>query len=182
MGKTLRVAFWLACLVLYLSGALLSAGEIHDACQAGNLEKVKNILKADPEQLQAVTAEGKSPLHMATGWGQKEIVLFLLKEGANINALNNQGGTAIHVAASRNQPECAAILLDHGADMEAIRTEGSLTPLAIAIFKNNLEVAEFLLNRGADLNARVMDGVTILMASERRASPAMKALIKRFIK
>ncbi|EKD83361.1 MAG: ankyrin repeat protein, partial [uncultured bacterium] len=170
MRKSLRVALWLTCLVLVLSGSILSAGEIHDACQAGDLDKVKRILREDPEQIQAVTPEGKSPLHMATGWGQKEIVLFLLKEGANINALNNQGGTPIHVAASRNQPECAAILLDHGADMEAIRVEGSVTPLAIAVFKNNLEIAEFLLSRGANLNAQIMNGVTILQASERRAS------------
>ncbi|PKL45423.1 MAG: hypothetical protein CVV41_00065 [Candidatus Riflebacteria bacterium HGW-Riflebacteria-1] len=182
MRKAMRIAFWFVFTAAYLSGALLSAGEIHDACQAGDLAKVKKILQQDPEQIQAVTPEGKSPLHMATGWGQKEIVIFLLKEGAKINALNNQGGTPIHVAASRNQPECAAILLDHGADMEAIRVEGAVTPLAIAIFKNNLEMAEFLLKRGADLNARIMGGVTILLASERRASPAMKAMIKRFIK
>jgi len=169
-------------IVFVLTAAFACAGEIHDACQAGDLEKVKKLLKEDPEQLQAVTPEGKSPLHMATGWGRKEIVIFLLKEGADIKALNMQGGTPLHVAASRNQPECAAILLDNGADIEAIRTEGSVTPLAIAVFKNNLAVAEFFLSRGADLNARIMNGVTILMAAERRASPDMKKLISRYNK
>lgn len=182
MRKAIVKIRWIVLLVLCVSASMLVAGEIHDACQAGDLAKVKMILKEDPEQLQAVTPEGKSPLHMATGWGQKEIVNFLLKEGANINALNNQGGTPLHVAASRNQPECAAILLDAGAEIESVRVEGSVTPLAIAVFKNNLEAAEFFLSRGADLNARVMNGVTIYMASGRRASPAMKALIKPYIK
>jgi ankyrin repeat protein len=167
---------------LVFTAALASASEIHDACQVGDLEKVKQILTRDPEQLQAVTPEGKSPLHMATGWGRKEIVIFLLKQGANINAHNNQGGTPLHVAASRNHPECAAVLLDNGADIEALRVEGSVTPLAIAVFKNNLAAAEFFLSRGANLNARVMNGVTIRMVAERRSSPAMKKIIDQYNK
>jgi len=182
LSKFLSNISLLILVILVCNAIPAAAGEIHDACQAGDLEKVKQILRQDPEQLQAVTPEGKSPLHMATGWGRKEIVIFLLKEGANINALNQQGGTPLHVAASRNQPECAAVLLDNGADIEVVRVEGSVTPLAIAVFKNNLEAAEFFLSRGADLNARVMNGVTILMAAERRASPAMKALLKRYNK
>ncbi len=182
MRKYPDVVRYLILAVFVCAAVMLSAGEIHDACQAGDLERVKLILKDDPAQLQAVTPEGKSPLHMATGWGRKEIVVYLLKEGANINALNMQGGTPLHVAASRNQPECAAILLDNGADIEMLRVEGSVTPLAIAVFKGNLEVAEFFLSRGADMNARVMNGVSIRMIAERRASPAMKSLLQRYDK
>jgi len=180
MRNFLRRMTLLVLVVFIFTATLVSAGEIHDACQTGDLDRVKQILKEDPEQLHAVTPEGKTPLHMATGWGRKEIVIYLLREGANINALNIQGGTPLHVAASRNQPECAAILLDNGADIESVRVEGSVTPLAIAVFKNNLEVAEFFLSRGADMNARVMNGISILDAAERRASPAMKALLARY--
>jgi ankyrin repeat protein len=182
MKSSLARVRWMLVVLFIGLVSVLAAGEIHDACKAGNLDRVREILKADPDQLQAVTPEGKSPLHMATGWGRKDIVVYLLKKGANINALNNEGGNPIHVAASRNQPECAEILLEHGADIESVRVQGSLTPLAIAVFKNNLEVADFLLRRGANINARIMRGMTILMAAERRASPDMKALINRYVK
>lgn len=46
-----------------------SADEIHDAAKNGDVAKVKALLNKNPELLHAKTSEGKTPLHMASGWG-----------------------------------------------------------------------------------------------------------------
>mgnify|MGYP001354399174 CR=1 FL=1 len=158
------------------------ASEIHDACKAGDLNRVKQLIAKDPAQMQAKTPEGKSPLHMATGWGQKEIVIWLLQNGADINALNNNGGMPIHVAASQNQPECAAILLQSGADIEALRELGGMTPLAIAVLKDNYQAAEFFLKNGANPKVMVNGRFPLFMIAKRRASAKMNALISKYLK
>jgi ankyrin repeat protein len=166
------------CFILGLASAW--AGEIHDACKQGDLAKVQQLLAADTTLLQAKTPEGKSPLHMATGWGQTDIVNFLLDAGADIHATNNNGGTPIHVAASQNQPACAAILVSRGANLEDVRQLGGMTPLAIAVLKGNLEVAEQLLKLGANPMAKLQGRATILQVAGRRASPAMQSLLQRY--
>lgn len=165
-----------------LAQTATQAAEIHDACKTGDLKLVQQIIALDPSQMQAKTPEGKSPLHMATGWGQKEIVTWLLQNGADINALNNNGGMPIHVAASQNQPECAEILLQNGADLEALRELGGMTPLAIAVLKDNYRVAEFLLEKGANPRALVNGRAPLFMIAQRRASAKMNALINQYLK
>ncbi len=165
-------------LIFFLGSAF--AGEIHDACKSGNLTKVKQLLKQDPLLLQSVTPEGKSPLHMATGWGKADIVTYLLSVGADIKALNNDGGQPIHVAASQNQPECAAILLKHGAEINAARGNGDFTPLAIAVFKDNYESASFLLEHGANPDVLINGRVSLTQVAAKRASKRMQELLQRY--
>lgn len=174
------VGFVMGIFVLVCS--FLAAGEIHDACQSGDLGKVKTLLSADPSLLQSVTPEGKSPLHMATGWGKTDIVSYLISVGADINALNNEGGKPIHVAASRNQPACAEILLKNGADIESARVNGGSTPLAIAVFKENLEVTEFLLQKGASADALINNRASIYQIAQKRSSEKMKQLLLKYKK
>ncbi|MFZ5949398.1 MAG: ankyrin repeat domain-containing protein [Candidatus Rifleibacteriota bacterium] len=178
----MQKAFVLFVVFLSFFTVNANAGEIHDACKSGDFEKVKRIIENDPSQLQAKTEEGKSPLHMATGWGQSRIVEWLISIGADINALNNNGGTPIHVAASQNQPECAGILLKHGADIESVRELGGMTPLAIAVLKDNYEAAEFLLKNGANPKALVNGRAPLNMVAQRRASQRMQSLLNQYLK
>ncbi len=169
-------------LFLLLGGLVLSqsllAAPIHDACKAGNLSLVRSIIAKDSSQLQAKTEEGKSPLHMSVGWGQVEIVKYLLGIGADINALNNNDGKPIHVAGSRNQPECARILVAHGAGINDIQGKSGATPLAIAVMKGNLEVAATLIELGADVNFPVKNGVTPLRIAMRKGNAKIVELLK----
>jgi len=176
-----KILIFLAITFLVLSVSLtVFAGEIHDACQVGDLTKVENLLKEDPSLLQAKTEEGKSPLHMATGWGQVEIVEYLLSVGADITARNNNGGTPIHVAGSRNQPECAKILVANGADVNEIRTLGKMTPLLIAVMKSNYEVAEVLLQLGADINKATESGYTSIMIATYNKDTKMVDILEKY--
>jgi ankyrin repeat protein len=156
----------------------VSASEIHDACKAGNLERVKALLSGDPALLQAKTEEGKTPLHMSVGWGRLATVKYLLSVGADINAVNNNGGTPLHVAASQNQPECARLLVAKGAPLNARQGRTGATPLAIAVMKGNYEAAKVLIELGADLNIPMKNGATPLQVASRQGDSKMTALLK----
>ena len=154
------------------------SGEIHDACKAGDLAKVKALLAKDSSLLQSKTEEGKTPLHMATGWGQVEIVTYLLSIGADINAVNNNGGNPIHVAASQNKPECARILVAHGAQINAKQGKTGATPIMIAVMKGNYDVAKVLIELGADVNVPMTNGATPLRVAAKNGDTRMMELLK----
>jgi 26S proteasome non-ATPase regulatory subunit 10 len=174
----MKTTILVIAILLWLTAFPLCAGEIHDACKAGDLAKVKALLARDPALLQSKTEEGKTPLHMATGWGQAEIVTYLLGLGADVNAVNNNGGNPIHVAGSQNQPECARILIAHGARINARQGKTGATPLMIAVMKGNYEVAKALVELGADVTIPMQNGITPFQLATKKGDARMVELLK----
>lgn len=78
------------------------ASEFYWACQNGEVEKVKELLKNIPYQdLNRLEPNGSTPLHAASSAGQAEIVHLLLDErGCRRDGLNSQGLTAYEKAPS----------------------------------------------------------------------------------
>lgn len=176
MKKRFTIVILLA--LLSLAAGPVLAGEIHDACQAGDLQKVKTLLAKNPELLQSKTKEGKSPLHMATGWKMVEIVKFLLSKNADIKARNNNGGAPLHVAASQNSPNCAILLIAAGTSPNIkVVNPGSpmngATPMHWSAFKNTPKVAKILLDKGGDVNAQTQYGGTPLHFAASRGNMEM---------
>ncbi len=92
---------------------------------------------------------GETPLLVAVGRGQPEIVTLLLENGADIDHQTNEGMTALHLAAytpavGASHPEIAQILIDNGATFNIKDAKGR-TPLDIA----SSDVAELLRQAGA---------------------------------
>ncbi|GAA6075366.1 oxysterol-binding protein-related protein 2, partial [Tachysurus ichikawai] len=58
---------------------------------------------------------GWTTLHLASYFGQKDIVEELLKRGVDVNMQNYDGDTALHVAALCGRQEVVLLLLRHGA-------------------------------------------------------------------
>ena len=138
------------------------AEEIDDAIEAGNLAKVKELLKANPKLI--AETNGTTPLHIVAHYhhnNHKQIAEFLLANGADVNAKNRRGATPLHVAARAGQKEVAEFLLANGADIEAKERYG-FTPLHLAVQGNHKEIVELLLVNGADVNAVDKGGWTPL--------------------
>ena len=136
-------------------------GEIDNAAKNGDLEKVKALLKYNPDLVNSKNQYGDTPLHWAAGEGHKDIVALLLADKADVNATGIYGYTPLHWAAQLGYTDVAELLLAHGANVNA-RDGNRDTPLFEAAEYGNTDVAELLLAHGAEVNVTNVEGFTPL--------------------
>ena len=124
-------------------------------------------------------ASGYTPLMLASRYGHKEIVEYLLFRGVSVETRCKKNCTALHYAAMRGQLEVIECLI---AFMD-INSPGydHRTPLMEAIIEGQTSVVQFLLSqKGIDLNyASGEYGMTALMyAIEYNRLKELKLLIE----
>lgn len=73
------------------------------------------------------------------GFGRKDVVEFLLQNGANVHARDDGGLIPLHNACSFGHAEVVNMLLSHGADSNA-RDNWDYTPLHEAAIKGKIDV------------------------------------------
>jgi ankyrin repeat protein len=164
---------------------------IRDAIQAGDLDRMRALIEADPDLVHAMNDDSPwpTPLHLAAANGQTEIVELLIAHGADIRWRGPQ--TPLHVAWQRvdnvdvirilvangaaPSPLLAAVYLNNVAEIESllradpgsihVRDDVGMTPLHRAAENGQAEVVKCLLAHGADVEARTNDGQTVLQRS-----------------
>jgi uncharacterized protein len=102
--------------------------DIHTAIVMGNLEVVRQHIKAGTDLNLKEPAGGSTPLITAVVFGKTEIALALIEAGADLSLKNNDGSTALHSAAFFCRTEIVKALLGKGADKNIRNNYGS-TPL-----------------------------------------------------
>src|ERR1017187_576289 len=124
--------------------------EIHDAAWAGDLEKVKTLLKNNSNLVFSQNENGFTPLHCAAFNGHKNVAELLLANKAGVNTNENHGATPLYLAAQKGHKDLAALLLGNEADVNAVEKEFNWTPLHKATFNGHKDVVELLLAHGAE--------------------------------
>jgi len=89
--------------------------QILAAAQHGNVEKVEELLAADPSLVNAKEDYDKTPLHWAAEKNDQRLANVLLAAGADINAETTWGSTPLQWAANMGSRDVADLLLAHGA-------------------------------------------------------------------
>lgn len=90
--------------------------DLHTATVSGNLEAVKQHIKAGSDLNEEDPFGGSSPLITAAVFGRPEIAKALIEAGADINFQNNDESTPLITAAFFCRPEIVEMLLEKGAD------------------------------------------------------------------
>jgi uncharacterized protein len=155
-----RAAVLLVALAL---SCLASCGRkgVHDAAKAGDLEKVKALLKDHPDLVFNKDNDGRSPLHWAANSGHKDVVELLLTNKAEVNAKDNNGGTPLLYATAGGRWNVAQLLLANKAEVNAKDNDGR-SPLHWAASMGHKDMAELLLTNKAEVNATNNKGFTPL--------------------
>src|SRR2546428_1257245 len=149
-----------------------------DAIKAGEFERVKAMVSADPTLIDARGRTGESAILTAVYHRQKEIVNLLVARGVTmslfeacaageierverllasdppaVNSFSADGWTPLHLAAFFGHTKIAELLLGHDADVTArSRNTNGNTPLHAALAGNHKMVAGAPLRQGADGN------------------------------
>ena len=83
----------------------------HEAAEAGNLEKLRALLKDNPDLVFSKDGHGWTPLHHAAEEGYKGPMELLLAHKAEVNARTNNGETPLHLAAYWAYKDLVKLLL-----------------------------------------------------------------------
>jgi len=150
-----------------------SAAEIHGAARVGDLEKVKELLAADPGLANARDDGGSTPLHWAARGVHAELAKFLMQHGADVTIRNANQVIALHSVAYRGADELVALMVSSGADIDAKAVTGA-TPLHFAVQGGHAQTTELLLSRGAAVDATDGLGSTPLLLA---ASFGLKEMV-----
>jgi uncharacterized protein len=143
--------------------------DVFEASATGNLGRVRQLVEGAPATVNSFAPDGFYPLGLAVFFGHRDVVEFLLKQGADVHlaARNPQRVTALHAAAARRDAEVVRTLLKHGADPNA-RQEKGFVPLHDAAASGEEVITHLLVEHGAHVDARTDDGKTPYdLASER---------------
>jgi ankyrin repeat protein len=173
------------CLIvcsLSFFGGCFKKRPIHYAAYNGDLEKVKEIIEMDPNEINVKDRLDFTPLHLASGKGHSEIVEFLLNHGADIESEMFDRETPLLVAARfaghDGKYETIKTLLEHGAKVNHKDKHGR-TALHYAAMYSGKEVMNLLISYGADVNAKEEYQITPLhQAAMLNNIEAAKALVE----
>ena len=113
-----------------------------EAAALGRTDRVKDV--------DAWSADGFTPLHLAAFFGQRETVARLLELGADANAVarNKSAVRPLHSAVVRPDLDLVRRLLEAGADVNA-KQDGGWTALAAATQHGNDALTALLREFGA---------------------------------
>ncbi|XP_041124125.1 poly [ADP-ribose] polymerase tankyrase-2 isoform X4 [Polyodon spathula] len=152
--------------------------ELFEACRNGDVERVKKLI--NPENVNSRDTAGRksTPLHFAAGFGRKDVVDYLLQNGANVHARDDGGLISLHNACSFGHAEVVNLLLRHGADPNS-RDNWNYTPLHEAAIKGKIDVCIVLLQHGADPTIRNTDGKTSFDLAEPSAKSVLTGEYKK---
>ena len=182
--------------------------ELIEAAKAGDLAKVRDLIRGDASAAAVRAPSGETPLMAALYRGHRHVVdeladaitraghldIFAAAGTGRVEAIDAalamrtpatcyayDGWTPLHLAAFFGHRAAAERLLDAGADIQAIsRNSLTNTPVHAATAGGHTEVALLLIQRGANVNVADAGGHTPLhIAAENGNLPVVKALLER---
>jgi len=154
--KYLRAAEWVALGIEPSSSSVITT-----AIEAGDIDRVRELLRKDPNTINTPDEDGQPLLHVAIQEKQRDIVTFLLQSGASIEAKGYHGWHALHIAASLGNLDLVEICLQHNADVSQ-QTNTAQTALHKAASTKSVAVVRRLLEAGVDPMAQNDRGMTAL--------------------
>lgn len=123
---------------------------LHRAVEKGNISLVKFIISkgVDANQRSEKIIEEKmhsysTPLHLAAIGAHREVIDYLLSNGANPNLHDHIGYTPLHFAAMNGDEETIRLLIKGGANVKSVSNYGS-SPLDVAVTYKNKRAVEIL--------------------------------------
>lgn len=151
---------------------------LESAIRAGDLATATNLVRSGVD-VNRPTPEGLTPLMIASGLGQPQIVAVLLTAGAQALAVESRAGaTALHKAALSGNPDVVALLLDHGAFIDQQTPILGHTALLDAVVYKHEAAVRLLLERGARTSIRNHWGETALDLARRDGLHVIARLIE----
>ena len=145
------------------------------AVREGSQHALESLLSAPQLRIDAVNADGETPLMIAAIRGSLPAVRALIKRGA---AINREGWTPLHYACSGPDNGVAAFLIANGAELNA-RSDNGTTPLMMAARYGSGDLVPLLLKAGAEPRAANEQELTAADFAQRGGRDVMAKELRR---
>lgn len=125
-----------------------------------------------------LSAEDKSPLHVAASGNSIEMISELINRGANADLSNASGQTPLHWAAWNNRTEIISQLLKNSAKINSADNAG-VTPLMLAAEQGYKEAIILLMEKGADKNIHNKNGKNAAAIATNKGFSEIVAILQK---
>jgi hypothetical protein len=150
--------------------------EMLAAAKNGDLDKIKSLLKDNPDLVASRDDSQDTPLLIAVFNNHKEVVGLLLANRADVNAKDKDGFSPLMIAAVTSEAEILQLLIDNKADVNARDNKGC-TALFYAAPQGDIDILRLLFTHKADIDAKNNDGKTPTEYAANGGFPALKAFL-----
>mmetsp|Transcript_31524 Transcript_31524/g.52662 ORF Transcript_31524/g.52662 Transcript_31524/m.52662 type:complete len:603 (+) Transcript_31524:255-2063(+) len=152
---------------------------VHWAASDAKLKSIKFFLDHRVD-INAVDANNCSPLIVAAQYGRWEAVVYLIKNGADVNQRDINGDTALHWAAYKGYEDVTGLLVYMLPQfLDSPDTYGQ-TPLHLAALRGNDELVHYLISEcHANTTLRDKNGCTALMLAVKKEQLKSEWYIRR---
>jgi ankyrin repeat protein len=145
------------------------------AVREGSQKALESLLAAPQLEVDALNADGETPLMLAAIRGSLPAAKALVKRGA---AVNRKGWTPLHYACSGPDNGVAAFLIAEGAELNA-RSDNGTTPLMMAARYGNGDLVPLLLKAGAEPRAANEQELTAADFAQRSGRDRMATQLRQ---
>ncbi|KAF2105246.1 ankyrin repeat-containing domain protein [Lophiotrema nucula] len=139
---------------------------IHIAATGLSATSLEEIIKQDPDCINAVDALGRTALTWAAARGDHRTVMVLLAHDADPNLIDSYLGGPLSYAADRGHVKCVKLLLQAGAETDPILPGGQISGSPMNCASRNSKdplVIKTLLDFGSDTESAGIDSKTPLI-------------------
>lgn len=155
--------------------------DIFEAASLGDIRRAESLLAEETDLANALNFDGFQPLGLAAFFGNNEVALYLLENGAKVNNPSQNGLAAapLHSALAAHNTTLAKAFLEHGADVNMAEA-GGYTPLHIAAQNGDVEALKLLMEYHPQLDPRLeADGLTPLGTAVKYGNELAAAFLRQ---
>jgi len=122
---------------------------VHYAAAANKIPTLRLLLENGAD-MNSLTLENKTALHLATYYNYYDLCSFLVSNKCKLNVQDTSGYTALHIAIEFNRVHISKFLINSGADLN-LNTNTKRSAIILAIENNCHETVDLLQQKGAEL-------------------------------
>ncbi|NLK45745.1 MAG: ankyrin repeat domain-containing protein [Treponema sp.] len=143
-------------------------------------EDICNLFIKAGMDVNEVDSAGTPMLCNAARAENKNIVLLLLENGADVNAVSkDRGYTPLMDAVWRKNAEITDIFIKNGADLNVVSNDGQ-TALILAVGSGSVKICELLARNGADGEMKDHMGMTAYGYAKLFKKEAIQAILEKY--
>jgi len=131
---------------------LTAQNPVFEASRKGTVEEISKLYKANASVVNAVNADGYTPLTLACYYGNEDVVSFLVDKVDAING-TSKFGTPLMAAVVKGNKAIAQILLKYKADPN-IKDDKGTTAAHYAVMFKNYDIIKLLVDAKANFEIK----------------------------